>query len=143
MRRKLYDEAAVLEKFGVRPASIPDWLALVGDSADGYPGIPRWGEKAATSLLAVYGSVEAIPDLEAQWSVKVRGAASLGQSLREHRTEVALYRVLATLRTDAPIDEELGDLRWRGARRQELGALCAEIGDDGFAERVETWRSAE
>jgi 5'-3' exonuclease len=140
LRRKLYDEAAVVAKFGVPPASIPDWLALVGDSADGYPGVPRWGEKGAATLLAVYGQVAAIPDDERRWSVSVRGAAALGKSLREHRTEVALYRVLATLRTDAPIREALPDLRWRGARRPALAELCAEIGDAGFLDRMETWR---
>ena len=140
MRRRMMDERAVVEKFGVPPASIPDWLALVGDSADGYPGVPRWGAKSASALLAHYKHLEAIPDDEHQWVVTVRGAAALAVSLREHRQEAYLYRRLATLRTDAPLAESLDDLRWRGARRPELTALCGEIGDKGIRERVSLWR---
>lgn len=140
MRRRLLDEKGVIEKFGVPPASIPDWLALVGDAADGFPGVPRWGSKSASAVLARYGHLEAIPDDEKEWSVTVRGAAALARSLREHRTEACLYRRLATLRTDAPLTEGIDDLRWRGARRQELATLCREIGDDGFIERVHRWR---
>jgi 5'-3' exonuclease len=140
MRRKMIDEAAVIEKFGVPPASIPDWLALVGDSADGYPGVPRWGAKSAASVLARYGHLEAIPEHERQWSVPVRGAAALGASLREHREEAYLYRRLATLRTDAPLTETLDDLRWQGARLRELKDLCGELGNDDIIGRVPLWR---
>jgi 5'-3' exonuclease len=140
MRRKVIDEPAVIAKFGVPPSSIADWLALVGDSADGYPGVPRWGAKSAAAVLAHYGHIEAIPDEERQWSVNVRGSAALASSLREHRDEAYLYRTLATLRTDAPLTEELDDLRWQGARRPELTALCNEIGDQQFLERVTRWR---
>lgn len=140
-RRKLYDEAGVLEKFGVTPASIPDWLALVGDSADGYPGVPRWGARSATTLLAHYGHVDAIPDDESQWQVAVRGAAGLAKSLREHRTEAALYRRLATLRTDVPLEEAPDALEWRGAVRTELTALCEELGTMDTLERVQRWRA--
>jgi 5'-3' exonuclease len=142
MRRRLMDEAGVVARFGVPPRSIPDWLALVGDSADGYPGVPRWGEKSAAAVLSVYGHLEAIPDRESEWrGVTVRGAASLAASLREHRDEARLYRVLATLREDAPIAESLDDLRWSGAKRDELTAVCREIGDEAFLERVPRWRS--
>jgi len=140
MRRRLFDEAGVIEKFGVPPTSIPDWLALVGDSADGYPGIPGWGSKSAAVLLARYGHIDAIPNDERQWQVPVRGAAALGVSLREHRDELTLYRTLATLRTDVPILEEIEDLRWLGARRRELTDLCREIGDEGFLEQMPRWR---
>ena len=140
MRRRILDEAGVVEKFGVSPASIPDWLALVGDDADGIPGVPRWGGKSASMLLARYIHLEAIPDLETQWSVAVRGAAALAQSLREHREEAALYRHLATLRTDVPLAEGIADLQWRGALRSELSNLCREIGDQRFLERVHRWR---
>jgi 5'-3' exonuclease len=140
MRRKVLDEPAVVAKFGVPPAAIADWLALVGDSADGFPGAPRWGEKSASSLLARYGSVGAIPDDEKAWDVSVRGAASLGESLRTHREAVALYRRLATLRTDVPLPEGLDDLRWRGARRDALTAICQELDDLGFLARIERWR---
>jgi 5'-3' exonuclease len=140
LRRRVIDEAGVIEKFGVPPASIPDWLALVGDAADGYPGVPRWGSKSAATVLAVYGHLEAIPDRESEWRVTVRGAAALAASLREHREEAYLYRRLATLRTDAPIAEELDDLRWQGARQQELMELCRDIDDEGFIDRVRLWR---
>jgi len=140
MRRRMMDERGVVEKFGVPPVSIPDWLALVGDSADGYPGVPKWGAKSASALLAHYGHIEAIPDDERQWALTVRGAASLAASLREHREQAYLYRRLATLRTDVPMTETLEDLRWRGARRAELTALCREIGDVSILERVSHWR---
>jgi 5'-3' exonuclease len=140
MRRRILDEPAVLAKFGVLPVSIPDWLALVGDDADGIPGVPRWGPKSASSLLARYEHLEAIPDDASQWGVAVRGAAGLADSLRQHRQEVSLYRVLATLRADVPLVEEVEDLRWQGALRGELTALCHDLGDERFLERVPRWR---
>ena len=140
LRRRMLDEAGVVTKFGVPPASIPDWLALVGDSADGYPGVPRWGAKSAASMLAVYGHIDAIPDDARMWRVDIRGAAALAESLREHRDEAMLYRHLAMLRTDAPLPDTLDDLRWLGARRDELTTLCSEIGDEAFLERITTWR---
>jgi 5'-3' exonuclease len=140
MRRRVMDEAGVQDKFGIAPASIPDWLALVGDSADGYPGVPRWGAKSASAILAAYGHLEAIPVRESEWGIPLRGAAALAESLRGHREEAFLYRTLATLRIDVPVAEELDDLRWRGARRQELTALCRDIDDEGFLERVPGWR---
>jgi 5'-3' exonuclease len=141
-QRRIMNVAGVIEKFGVPPASIPDWLALVGDSADGYPGVPRWGAKSASALLARYGHLESIPDRESEWQIGVRGAAALAASLREHRDDAYLYRRLATLRTDAPITEQLEDLRWSGARRDELAVLCREIEDGEFVERVVTWRDS-
>ena len=143
LRRRVLDEAGVIEKFGVPPASIPDWLALVGDSADGYPGVPRWGSKSAAAILAAYGHLEAIPERETQWRVPVRGAAALAATLREHRDEVYLYRRLATLRVDVPLTEQIDDLRWRGARRDQLTMICREIEDEGFLERVTAWREVE
>jgi 5'-3' exonuclease len=140
MRRKLVDELAVIEKFGVPPVSITDWLALVGDSSDGYPGIPRWGAKSAAAVLTRYGHLEAIPDHEREWGLVVRGASALAASLRDHRDEAYLYRRLATLRTDATLGETLDDLRWRGARRPELSELCRELGNEDFLERVPRWR---
>ena len=136
----MYDRTGVLEKFGVAPASIPDWLALVGDDADGIPGVPRWGARSAATVLAHYEHLEAIPDVETQWGVAVRGAAALAQSLREHRSEAALYRLLATLRTDVPLAERPEELEWRGAPRSELTALCREIGADEVLGRVHRWR---
>jgi 5'-3' exonuclease len=140
MRKRTLDEAGVGEKFGVAPTSIPDWLALVGDAADGIPGVPGWGKKSAATLLAAFRHLEEIPDDEKDWKVAIRGAAGLAQSLREHREEVALYRVLATLRTDVPLLEGLGELEWRGARRDELLDLCRETGDEELVGRVPRFR---
>ncbi len=133
------DDEGVKEKFGVAPASIPDWLALVGDTADGIPGVPKWGAKSASTLLAVYHSIDRIPANASQWSVKVRGAEGLAASLREHRKDAALYRRLATLREDVPIQEKIADLRWKGARRQELEILCQELGESTWFQRVNIW----
>ena len=139
VRRKVYDEAGVREKFGVLPASIPDWLALVGDEADGYPGLARWGAKSAATLLAHYEHLEAIPDDVREWAVPVRGAPALAESLRAARDEAMLYRTLARLRTDAPLPESIAELEWRGADRNALEALCQELGATGLPERVHRW----
>lgn len=130
LRRRVLDEAGVLARYGVPPSAIPDWLALVGDGADGYPGIPRWGAKAATTLLARYDRLEAIPDEAPLWDIPVRGAEALARSLREHRAEAVLYRTLATVRRDVPLRENLEDLRWRGVRSVAFEALCRELGDE-------------
>ncbi|MCY4527707.1 MAG: flap endonuclease [Chloroflexi bacterium] len=127
-REILTNEAGVVEKFGVPPESIADYLALVGDSADGIPGVPRWGAKSASTLLARYGNIEAIPDSEMLWDVKVRGAKSMAGTLAEHRADAALYKELATLRLDVPLSESLDDLEWKGARRTAFSDLCDELG---------------
>jgi len=134
-RERVIDEAGVVEKFGVAPASIPDWLALVGDSADGIPGIPRWGARSTATVLGEYGKLEKIPDDPADWSVKVRGAATLARNLAERRDDAELYRTLATLRRDVPLGESLDELEWRGPR-PGLDELCLELGDDGLAARA-------
>ena len=140
VRRKTYDESGVREKFGVLPGSIPDWLALVGDDADGYPGLARWGAKSAATVLAHYERLEAIPDDVTQWAVPVRGAPALAESLRMGRDDAMLYRTLARLRTDAPLPESIADLEWRGADRSRLEPLCAELGASGLLERVHRWQ---
>jgi 5'-3' exonuclease len=141
-RRRLdRDEAGVVARFGVPPSSIPDWLALVGDSADGFPGIPGWGEKSASAVLARYRTLEAIPDEAAGWGVDVRSPDRLAAALREHRVEAALYRRLATLRTDVPLAEGLAELEWRGARRPDFEAVCLEMGYGELLERVPRWRA--
>jgi 5'-3' exonuclease len=134
----VYDEAAVLAKFGVRPSSIPDWLALVGDSADGYPGILGWGPKTASAVLSRYEHLESIPDDPGQWSLGSARALRLAESLRVHQEDVLLYRRLATLRHDVPLQEQIADLEWRGAH-QHLKRLCAELGSEKFPERVPRW----
>ena len=136
----LRDEAGVVEKFGVGPESIPDYLALVGDAADGFPGIEGWGAKSTAAVLGRFKHLEDIPDDAQDWGVKVRGAARLAKNLRESRDEAALFKRLATLRTDVPLEESLDDLEWRGARRDELSSLCAELGDSDVLDRVERWR---
>jgi 5'-3' exonuclease len=138
-RGAVLDEVGVHARFGVGPASIPDWLALVGDAADGIPGVPRFGEKSASAVLGRYATIDAIPDDARAWQVEVRGAAALAASLVSHRREAALYKALATLRTDVPLAEDLADLEWRGARAKELFPLCTELGDPAFVDRVERY----
>ncbi len=136
LRGTVLDEEAVISKFGVPPASIPDWLALVGDSADGIPGIPKWGAKSAATVLRRYGTVDAIPGDPASWDVGVRGAATLAATLADRRGEAELYRTLATLCTDVPLPEDLGDLEWRGAHRERLEELCRRLDFERFLDRV-------
>ena len=132
IRRTTLDEDGVHAKFGVGPESIPDWLALVGDSADGFPGVPRWGAKSASTVLGEYEHLEAIPDDPRAWSVKVRGADALAVSLREHRDDSLLYRRLATLRTDVPLSESLED---------SAGAVPRARRSQGLPRRSSTSRS--
>lgn len=140
-RDPILDEAGVREKFGIAPSSIPDYLALVGDTADGIPGLPKWGARSASAVLAAYPHLEDIPDDASAWKVKVRGAAGLAETLRDRRADALLYRRLATLRTDAPLEDDLlAATEWRGADRDALTALCEEIDDARFAERVERFR---
>ena len=135
-RKTEIDEEGVIEKFGVPPSSIPDYLALVGDSADQVPGIPKWGAKSAAAVLAVYGTLDAIPDDAKEWSVKVRGAVSLADSLAQRRSEARLYRVLTTLRTDVELPHDLDGIEWRGAERAALEGVCEQIEYARFAQRV-------
>ena len=138
-REVTIDEPGVYERFGVGPESIPDYLALVGDSADGIPGVPRWGAKSTAQVLAHYRHLEAIPDDAAQWAVRPRGARAIAASLAGHREEAALYKRLATLRTDVPIREKLEDLAWRGVPRREFTALCDELGLGGVSGLPHRW----
>ena len=113
--RVTYDEAGIVTKFGVPPASIPDYLALVGDSADGYPGLRGWGAKSAAAVLAKFGHIEAIPDDPREWHVNASGPATLAKTLSEERDRALLFRTLATLRTDVPVFESVDELEWKGA----------------------------
>jgi len=122
------DEAAVIGKHGVAPASIADLLALVGDTADGIPGLPGWGKSSAAKLLTVYRHVPDIPDDHTAWTVTPRGADRLSHALRAQRAEVTLYRTLATLRIDCPIVCDAAALAWRGVNRPALDAICDELG---------------
>ena len=140
-REIIIDEAGVVEKFGVSPGSIPDWLGVVGDSADGFPGIPGWGAKSASSVLAQYKKLESIPKDAAKWKVSAISAgraASLVESLTSHWEEALLFRKLATIRTDVPLEENLNDLKWRGAR-EDFTEFCQSLGDEKISPRVTKW----
>jgi 5'-3' exonuclease len=112
--RVIIDEAGVIAKFGVPPASIPDYLALVGDSADGYPGLAGWGAKSSAAVLARFGHLEAIPKDSREWGVKVTSASTLAETLRRGWEKAILFRILATLRTDIKIFDDVDELRWNG-----------------------------
>ncbi len=146
-RRNLtYDDAGVRAKWGVAPTSIPDWLALVGDSSDGFPGLPGWGAKSAAAVLAVYESLEGIPPRASHWEVpSLRGAPVLAATLRDHWDEALLYRSLARLRTaddGVPIPEEsAGELEWRGAPRARWEAFCDTWGLARLRSRPHRWRA--
>ena len=141
-RRKgqFIDREAVIEKFGVEPESIPDYLALVGDTADGFPGLPGWGAKSSATVLSRYGHLERIPLHPAQWDVPVRGAEKLGTTLRLQMGEALLYRFLAQLRTDVPIPDSLQDLEWRGVPRATFETFCDELGFDRLKNRPDRWQ---
>ena len=140
-RERTIDETAVEEKWGVKPESIPDYLALVGDAADGFPGLPGWGARSAAAVLARFGHLEMIPTAVTEWHVDVRSAPALNTTLRNRWDEALLYRQLATLRLDVPLAQtEPEQLRWGGARRVEYLALCDELGARGLAARPHLWQ---
>ena len=131
--KTITDEAGVRARYGIGPESIPDWLALVGDSADGFPGLPGWGKTSASAVLAKYVHLEDIPEHHWRWDVQVRGPARLAAALNEQRELALLFRDLATLRKDAPVLADVEDLRWKGP-------------GDGLPEmvtRLRAWRFTE
>ncbi len=138
-RDVVIDGAAVRARFGVEPESIPDWLALVGDAADGFPGLRGWGRTSASVVLARYRHLEAIPRDEHDWDVPVRNAPALAATLRERRAEADLYRELATLGRDVPLPETLDDLAWPGVPREPFDRLVAALGAPHLAARVPRW----
>lgn len=129
------DAAGVAARHGVPPVSIPDYLALTGDSADGFPGLPGWGAKSSAAILMRYGHIEAIPDDVAAWDVPLRGAARLAETLRTHRALALLFRDLATLRNGIPLFGDVEVLRWQGPT-SALDALAMRIEARHLAERV-------
>ena len=137
-RRKnlVVDETGVALRFGVPPASIPDYLALVGDSSDGFPGLPGWGPRSAAALLGAYGHIEEIPDDESLWPVHPRGSARLAAALREQRANAILFKDLATLRTTAPVGSSPDEWRWRGPS-EHFAPLCERLDATGLAKRAE------
>jgi 5'-3' exonuclease len=132
--RRLLDAAGVREKFGVDPESIPDYLALVGDSADGFPGLPGWGAKSAAAVLGRYGHIEAVPDDARQWDVAVRGAATLAETLGRLRELALHFRVIATLRADAPVGR-VDEWRWSGVG-DGFDVWNERLGSDGLRRRT-------
>lgn len=140
-RQITYDAAGVREKWGVEPASIPDWLALVGDSSDGYPGLPGWGAKSAAAVLQVYGSIDAIPARASAWQVPgLSGAVRLAAVLEEQREAALLYRTLARLRLDAPLPQAtVADLEWQGAPRAAWESFCDRWGLARLRARPHRW----
>ena len=138
----IINEDAVREKFGVGPGSIADWLGLVGDTADGFPGLPGWGAKSASSVLAVYGHIESIPADEAQWAadgVTVRGAAKLAATLRDNMDDALLFKRIATVATDVSADLDIGSVdswEWKGVS-SHLDRVARELGMGDVVERAE------
>lgn len=130
-----FDEAGVIERLGVQPRSVPDFLALVGDSADGFPGLAGWGAKSAATVLARYGHLEDIPHDPEAWDIDVRGAAKLAATLAEQGDRALLFRDLAELRFDAPVAVTVDDLCWRGPH-DDLPAWAARLDAPGLVDRV-------
>ncbi len=146
-RRITYDDAGVRAKWGVAPTSIPDWLALVGDNSDGFPGLPGWGAKSAAAVLARYGRLEDIPEKAFAWDVaRLRGGPVLAAALRERWDEALLYRSLARLRTaeDGVVIPQATaeELRWHGVPRARWEAFCDRWGLGALRARPHRWRSA-
>jgi 5'-3' exonuclease len=135
------DAAGVRERFGVDPGSIPDLLALVGDTADGIPGLPGFGAKSAATLLARYGHLDRIPTDPDAWDVPVRGAARLAATLTERGDDAWLYRELATLVTDVPLAQGLDELAWPGVPRRGFLRWCDDLGLRSLRERPTRWAS--
>jgi 5'-3' exonuclease len=140
-RDRTVDEDGVVARWGVPPASIPDYLGLVGDSADRFPGLPGWGARSAAAVLGRFGHLEAIPANVGEWHVDVRSAGTLNATLRANWSDALLFRRLATLATDVPLpQQEPDELLWRGARRGEFEALCDEIDQPSLAGRPHLWQ---
>jgi 5'-3' exonuclease len=138
-REIILDEKGVIEKFGISPESIPDYLALVGDAADGFPGIKGWGAKSVAAVLAKFKHIESIPKDPQKLPFTLGRATTLINNLQENYEEALLFKELSTLRTDVPLKEKLSDLKWQGAYPR-LRKLCKELGDERIPERVTKWR---
>jgi 5'-3' exonuclease len=138
-RETILDEKGVIQKFGVGPESISDYLALVGDSADGYPGIKGWGAASASTVLSRFKHIEDIPQDPTKLGLSLGRARTLVENLQQNYQDVLLFRELSTLRTDVPLKENLNDLKWQGAYPR-LKKLCRELGDERIPERVSRWR---
>ena len=135
-KQNLIDRDGVIEKFGVPPESIPDYLGLVGDAADGFPGLPGWGAKSSSTVLARYGHIEDIPLEPGKWDVTVRGAAKLAKTLADHYDDALLFRRIATIEYDAPTIGSVDELEWRGPGA-DFSALADEIDAPTLVERFQ------
>ncbi|HVN15800.1 MAG TPA: 5'-3' exonuclease H3TH domain-containing protein [Anaerolineales bacterium] len=138
-REIVLDEKGVIKKFGVRPESIPDYLALVGDSADGFPGIKGWGATSTATVLSRFKHLESIPKDPNQLGLGLGRATTLVENLQQHYEDALLFKKLSTLRTDVPLKENLNDLKWIGAHPR-LKKFCRELGDERIPERVMKWQ---
>jgi len=138
-REIIIDEDGVVEKFGVKPESIPDYLALVGDSADGYPGIQGWGAKSTSTVLAKFKHIESIPKDPKKLPLGLGRATTLLENLGQNYEDALLFKELSTLREDVPLKENLSDLKWQGAYPR-LKKLCQELRDERIPERIPRWR---
>ena len=134
-KREVRNEVGVREKYGVSPSSIPDYLALVGDNADGYPGLDGWGEKSTGAVLGVYGHLEKIPQDPSDWKVQVRSMDRLGQTLKDNFKLALMFRDLATLRTKNPVLKSAERIRWKGPK-QGFETICGRLDDLALAERA-------
>ena len=131
-----YDEAGVRDKFGVGPTSIPDYLALVGDAADGFPGLPGWGAKSSSTVLDRYGTIDQIPPAAGQWDITIRSGAKLAATLDEQRELALLFRRIATIELDAPVDESVDALEWTGPTA-EFAQIAESIDAQRIAARID------
>jgi 5'-3' exonuclease len=139
IRKREIDEEALRARRGIRPESVPDWLALVGDAADGLPGLPGFGERTASALLGRFVHLEDIPAATAEWPATIRGRPQLAETLRAGREAALLYRRLATLVTDVPLAETLDDLRWAGLPRARLERWCEALGARALLAPLAAW----
>jgi 5'-3' exonuclease len=141
LRRRTIDQDELLKSRGLRPESVPDWLALVGDTADGIPGIAGFGEKTAALLLRAFGHLEAIPREARAWPGEVRQGPRLAETLARELEQAIFYRKLATLIVDVPLPERLEDLEWMGVPREAFKRWCTEVGAEDLRERPRRWRA--
>lgn len=140
IRKKVITEASHRADKNLAPASVPDFLGLVGDTADGIPGLEGWGEKGASAVLAVHPTIEEIPDSSANWKAKPAAAVKMAAVLQRERANALLYKKLATLRTDVPLKESLDDLEFKGCPRDAFTAWAKSVLADSLPGRVKRWR---
>jgi 5'-3' exonuclease len=141
LRDRVIDEDELFRSRGIRPCSVPDWLALVGDAADGYPGLAGFGEKTASALLQAFGHLEDIPSDPRLWPAGIRQGERLAATLRRDKPLALLYRKLATLIDDVPLTESLEDLAWSGVPREAFDAFCDRVESSALRERPSRWRA--